>query len=69
MRTYIGEIIRPIGVAYVKCACKHQHFCSKLDIIKKEVNNIWKKLGERNKIRTILIVNTYKQNARNSTNY
>lgn len=43
MRTYKGEIIRPIGVAYVKCAYKHQKVYGKLYIIKKEVDPIFER--------------------------
>ncbi|KAL0881999.1 hypothetical protein ABMA27_001748 [Loxostege sticticalis] len=41
MRTYTGEIIKPVGVVYVKCSYRNQLFYSKLYLIKKEVDAIF----------------------------
>lgn len=41
MRTYTGEIIRPVGVAFVKCLYNTQLFYGKLYIIDKNVDPIF----------------------------
>ncbi|KAL0879388.1 hypothetical protein ABMA27_003149 [Loxostege sticticalis] len=41
MRTYTGEIIKPVGVVYVKCSYRNQIFYNKLYLIKKEVDAIF----------------------------
>lgn len=40
LRTYTGEIFKPIGVTYVKCNYNHQTFYGQLYIIDKEVEPI-----------------------------